>query len=235
MSDKDKLAVFPSRGAQMLIKNRLAGARKGHLLLKKKADALQMRHRQLLQKIINAKKQVATVLKDGAFALAESKFNCGSHFSQSVLENVREAEITTQSSRENVAGVTLRGFEASFDGRDSYHLTGLSGGRQSVQKTRQLYQEAIKILVQLASFQTQFVAIEHTLKVTQRRINAIEHVIIPRLERTLAYIVTELDEREREEFYRLKKVQKKKRVVTPKLNYDVTPNLLDSGSDDILF
>lgn len=38
--------------AQMLMKARLAGAQKGHGLLKKKADALQMRFRQILSKII---------------------------------------------------------------------------------------------------------------------------------------------------------------------------------------
>lgn len=36
----------------MLMKSRLAGAQKGHGLLKKKADALQMRFRQILGKII---------------------------------------------------------------------------------------------------------------------------------------------------------------------------------------
>lgn len=40
------------RSAQMLMKSRLAGAQKGHGLLKKKADALQMRFRQILGKII---------------------------------------------------------------------------------------------------------------------------------------------------------------------------------------
>lgn len=43
---------FHSNRAQMLMKSRLTGAQKGHGLLKKKADALQMRFRQILGKII---------------------------------------------------------------------------------------------------------------------------------------------------------------------------------------
>jgi V-type H+-transporting ATPase subunit D len=54
--------------------------------------------------------------------------------------------------------------------------------------------------------------LDEALKVTNRRVNALENVTIPRIEDTLAYIARELDELEREDFTRLKIVKKKKEV-----------------------
>ena len=52
--------------------------------------------------------------------------------------------------------------------------------------------------------------IERVIKVTNRRVNALEFVVIPQIENTIKWIEGELDELDREDFYRLKCVQDKK-------------------------
>ncbi|KAL0266779.1 UNVERIFIED_CONTAM: hypothetical protein PYX00_009231 [Menopon gallinae] len=246
MSGKDRLAIFPSRGAQTLMKGRLKGAQKGHSLLKKKADALQMRFRMILSKIIETKTLMGEVMKEAAFSLAEAKFTTGD-INQVVLQNVTKAQIKIRTKKDNVAGVTLPVFESYQDGSDTYELAGLARGGQQLAKLKKNFQAAIKLLVELASLQTSFVTLDDVIKITNRRVNAIEHVIIPRIERTLAYIVSELDELEREEFYRLKKIQDKKKIARAKAEKKkaaaaaaaagqaAPANLLDEGDEDLLF
>jgi len=96
------------------------------------------------------------------------------------------------------------------EGNNDFGLTGLGKGGQQVQKCRETYARAVETLVELASLQTAFVILDEVIKVVNRRVNAIEHVIIPRTENTIKYINSELDELDREEFFRLKKVQGKK-------------------------
>lgn len=247
MSGKDRIAVFPSRMAQTLMKSRLKGAQTGHSLLKKKADALQLRFRMILKKIIETKTLMGEVMKEAVFSLAEAKFATG-EFNQVVLQNVTKAQIKVRTRKDNVAGVNLPIFESYQDGTDAYELAGLSRGGQQLSKLKKNYQKAIQLLVDLASLQTSFITLDEVIKITNRRVNAIEHVIIPRIERTLAYITTELDEREREEFYRLKKIQEKKKNIRQKKEaaiaklkakgavIDAPANLLEDDRDeDLLF
>lgn len=67
--------------------------------------------------------------------------------------------------------------------------------------------KAIEVLVELASLQTSFLTLDEAIKSTNRRVNALENVVKPRLENTITYIKGELDELEREDFFRLKKIQ----------------------------
>merc|ERR1712164_97633 len=90
-------------------------------------------------------------------------------------------------------------------------LVGMAKGGQRITKCRETFVKALQLLIKLASLQTSFVKLDEAIKITNRRVNALEHVVIPRIENTIAYIISELDELEREEFFRLKKVQAKKK------------------------
>ena len=90
--------------------------------------------------------------------------------------------------------------------------TGLSKGGQQIAKARTTFAKAVDVLVQLATLQTSFVILDEAIKVTSRRVNALDTVVIPKIVNTVEYIKSELDELEREEFFRLKRSQDKKKA-----------------------
>ncbi|KAJ1020428.1 hypothetical protein NDA13_005746 [Ustilago tritici] len=211
-------SVFPTRQALGSAKTRLKGAQTGHSLLKKKADALTKRFRTITHKIDEAKRKMGRVMQQASFSLAEVQYATG-NIGYIVQESVKSASFRVRAKQENVSGVLLAAFEADIKDKSNgaqgsggeFALTGLSRGGQQVNKAREVYTQALKVLVELASLQTAFVILDEVIRMTNRRVNAIEHVIIPRLENTISYIVSELDEADREEFFRLKKVQAKKK------------------------
>jgi len=230
MSGKDRIAIFPSRGAQTMMKGRLKGAQTGHRLLKKKSDALQLKFRLVLKKIVETKSTMGDVMKEASFSLAEAKFVLGD-FNQPVITNVNKARLKIRTRKDNVAGVNLPVFESYSDGTDSNELAGLARGGQKVAELKKNYTAAVKMLVELASLQTAFITLDEVIKITNRRVNAIEHVIIPKIERTLQYIVSELDELEREEFFRLKKVQDKKKKIRKQKEDEAEARKIANGGD----
>lgn len=169
------------------------------------------------------------VMQIAAFSLAEVTYAAGGDISYQIQESAKNAKFRVRTKQENVSGVFLPQFESfTTEGNNDFGLTGLGKGGQQVQRCRETYARAVETLVELASLQTAFVILDEVIKVVNRRVNAMwviqeyllairytdrhdsEHVIIPRTENTIKYINSELDELDREEFYRLKKVSGKK-------------------------
>merc|ERR1712176_284158 len=90
-------------------------------------------------------------------------------------------------------------------------LLGIARGGAQIRKCKTAYDNALDLLIKLASLQTSFQELDEAMKVTNRRVNALDNVVIPKLENTMNYIASELDEREREDLFRLKKVVAKKK------------------------
>ncbi|KAJ5107036.1 hypothetical protein N7456_003711 [Penicillium angulare] len=203
--------VFPTRQSLGLMKSKLKGAEIGHSLLKRKSEALTKRFREITRRIDEAKQKMGRVMQIAAFSLAEVSYAVGGDIGYQVQESAKQARFRVRAKHENISGVLLPQFESyTKEGINDFALTGLGKGGQQIQRCRETYARAVETLVELASLQTAFLILDEVIKVVNRRVNAIEHVIIPRTENTIKYINSELDELDREEFYRLKKVSNKK-------------------------
>lgn len=225
--------MFPTRMTLGVMKGKLKGAQTGHSLLKRKSEALTKRFRDITKRIDDAKRKMGRVMQTAAFSLAEVSYATGGSIGFQVQESIsNNARFKVKARQENVSGVYLPQFEADInESINDFKMTGLGRGGQQVQKAREVYSKAVETLVDLASLQTAFVILDDVIKVTNRRVNAIEHVIIPRTENTIAYINSELDELDREEFYRLKKVQEKKQIATAAADAEMAARKLKEEAD----
>jgi len=211
-------------------KARLNGARKGHSLLKKKRDALKSRFHLLLKDIVETKLAVGVGLKEAEFSFAKAQWaNAGDDISSIVLARAKRATVLCKLTGDNVAGVQLPKFTCMHDPTKdtSAQTLGVAQGGSVLDKCRQEYLKAIKEIIHLASLQTAFKTLDEEIKMTSRRVNALEYVLIPRIEAICHYITQEMDEEAREEFFRVKKVveKKKAKLLKEKLEMEKEGNL----------
>jgi V-type H+-transporting ATPase subunit D len=195
-------------------KGKLVGAKKGFKLLKQKRDALKAKFQAMLKEIVATKLEVGQSLKDANFSFAKANWaNAGEDITSTVLERAGKPSITCKTAADNVAGVKLPVFKMVHDAaKDQVMQTlGVTQGGAVITSCRSTYLAALTALIKLASLQTAFRTLDLEIQMTSRRVNALEYVIIPRIEAIIAEIITELDEQARDDFIRIKKVVQKKR------------------------
>lgn len=214
MSSNIRYPALPSRMSLITFKTRLKGAQKGHSLLKKKADALLMRYRKLQGELRDAKIGIIDHMKHAHFSVTQALFVAGD-ITFAVQESLKIPAFKTTVRLDNIAGVAVPSLTTSQDDSSfESAASGLSRGGEQLKEARRTFRHMLSLTLKVASLQVAWVTLDVAIKVTNRRVNALDKVVIPRVQGTIAFINSELDELEREEFFRLKMVQKKKRVAT---------------------
>jgi len=202
--------VPPTRMNQQVYKGKKKAAEAGFKLLKKKADALKVKFQDFAKQIAETKSTMSIDASAAFFSLTQAEYAAG-NFKQKVFEGGLTARIRVGAGVDNVAGVKLPVFTKYETGAVAENQSlGLVGGGKKIATVRAKFTTLLDMLLKLASLQTSFTTLDEALKVTNRRVNALENVTIPKIEGVLDYIARELDELEREDFTRLKLVKSAK-------------------------
>ena len=200
-----QIKVNPTRMELKKLKTRLSVARRGHKLLKDKRDELV---RQFLEMVKEAKALRQSVAK--SFEIYNQSFERASAVTdkkmmlESLILPKSEAELKVDT--KNIMSVIVPKFD--------FKLTGEAGANYGYAFTSSELDEALSRLgsmfsdmVKLAELEKASLLLCNEIEKTRRRVNALEHIMIPNYERTIKSIAMKLEENDRSNRTRLMKVK----------------------------
>lgn len=188
----------------LALKNRMRLAKRGHDLLREKRDSLIMEFFNTIAEIKDSREKVDNSLTDAFSALTQAKMIMGpARVIEFAYASKFEAELKI--STRSMMGVRVP--VLSVEQRSSELPYSLSDSSTKFDVMGEKFKEALKAIVRLAEIESTVKRLALEIERTKRRVSALETVVIPRLDATVRYVKLALEEREREDFIRLKMVR----------------------------
>lgn len=188
------LNVNPTRMALMDLKRRTKSAQRGHKLLKDKQDGLMQQFMAIIRDCKTMREEVEEKLGE-VFRkfLVASAWMSDAQMSNALSSP--QAQITLGVETKSVMSVKIPTFSIQKEG--AIKTYGYEGTNALLDEAVEALDEVFELLVTLAQIEKQAEAMAIELETTRRRVNALEHKMIPDLKETVKYIKMKLDESER--------------------------------------
>lgn len=200
--------VNPTRMELLKLKDREKLAVKGHGLLKEKRNALIMEFFNILERVKGSRDEVEKKMAEAFEDLTTAQIVMGDLAVKKAAVSVKESVKVDIDSR-SVMGVVVPILEAETSQRNMVQRGyGFVDTSAKLDEAARKFEESITLILELAEIEKTIVLLAEEIESTKRRVNALEHIIIPRVENTVKYIEMRLEEMERENFVRLKMIKK---------------------------
>jgi V/A-type H+-transporting ATPase subunit D len=198
--------IHPTRINLIRTKKTLKLSKSGLDVLEKKRDVLIRELRHFIYDAKKLREEVTSVLAEAFRSLIESKISIGAE----AVENVTLALMPKENfvlDHRSIMGVPIPivNFQTEKDVKPDY---GFADTSVSLDKTFRKFSNVLEPITQLAEIEGAAFKLANDIQKTQKRVNALKHVFIPMYSETVKYIELVLEEKEREEFVRMKTAKK---------------------------
>ncbi len=202
------LNVNPTRMELTNLKRKLVTARRGHKLLKDKRDELMRRFLDKVRENKQMRMEVEADIRKANMAMEAAR--CAmSDKALDVALMLPTQEMSLEVSEQNVMSVMIPVFNIKLRtaNQNDIYSYGFAETPGELDEAVKAYSDVMPKLLRLAEVEKSCQLMAAEIEKTRRRVNALEHVMIPQYEDTIRYITMKLDENERSTTTRLMKVK----------------------------
>lgn len=197
--------VIATRSELLARRSQIALAAQGRDVLKEKRDALMEAFRATVESAVSRSGALEVAAADGRRALAAAEAADGPDAVRSAAL-AQPGEITLTTRAESVMGVRIADIQHEPLGRArAARGYSLAGSSPRLDRVAEQFEAELALLLDLATVELRLRRLADEIGTATRRINALESVVLPRLERERDQISSVLDERERQDRFRLKR------------------------------
>ena len=201
------LNAFPTKGNLILAKNSLALARLGYGLMDKKRNILIRELMSLIDEAKGIQSEIDATFTSAYQALQQANIELGIHYVQEIGMSVPVEDSIRIKVR------SIMGTEIPLVQHEAPPLTptyAFGDTTQSLDAARIKFEKVKELTIKLSMVENSAYRLATNIKKTQKRANALKNITIPAYETLTKNITNALEEKEREEFTRLKVIKRTK-------------------------
>jgi len=201
------MEVKPTRSELMKLKNRIKLAQSGHNLLKKKRDGLILEFFEILKHAKSVRQELVEAYKEALHKMNVARTIESDLKLRSIALAVKERPQVTVDTK-NIMGVLVPKIEAGQVKKELLKRGyGVSSGSSSIDQAAEAYERVVELVILAAEVETAMKKLLQEIEKTKRRVNALEFKVIPELEELRKFISLRLEEMERENIFRMKRIK----------------------------
>ncbi|MBI4152951.1 V-type ATP synthase subunit D [Candidatus Woesearchaeota archaeon] len=202
------LNIKPTRSELIKLNKQIKLAKSGHSLLKKKRDGLILEFFEILKSAKSIRGELAEKYKE-----AQKKINIArTLYTDLKLRSLALAIDTPHIGvkTKNIMGVKVPQIESTHIVKTlQQRRLGIVGSTAVIDDAIKAYEELVERIIKVAEVETTIKRLLAEIEKTKRRVNALEFNLIPQMESVKKFIKLRLEEMERENIFRLKRVKAK--------------------------